>query len=398
MIELGGFDWVLTVLRYGPWWRRHRRAFHRFFNVNAVASYHSLQRVQIVHFLRRLLKTPDDFAEHIRHLFAATITRIAYGTEIKEKDDEFVRLAEDGLLAFNTLLAPGKYLVELFPSLRFVPAWCPGAKFKREAARARVTVRNVLQLPWAHTLDAMSNGSVKNSMVTAFMEHIVQLHGQEAVQETEVAQNTVAVAYAAGADTTLSSIQAFFSIMASCPEVQRKAQAELDVVVGSTRLPDSPDIDALPYVSAVIKECLRWHTVVPLAVPHRLIEDDEYRGYLIPKGTLVIPNVCPFDFKPERFMKDGRLDPDILDPSEYAFGYGRRICPGQQFAQSSLFLIVSTVLHTMSITSPEGEDAGSRQLRAKGKVSDGIISYPEPFDCVITPRGLWAETLVLNGL
>ena len=79
--------------------------------------------------------------------------------------------------------------------------------------------------------------------------------------------------------------------MALFPEAQKKAQAELDVVVGFHRLPDYSDESALPYVCALVKECLRWHAVLPLAVPHKLIEDDNYRGYHIPKGTVVIPNV-----------------------------------------------------------------------------------------------------------
>lgn len=89
---------------------------------------------------------------------------------------------------------------------------------------------------------------------------------------------------------TLSLIQAFFLVLASFPEVQEKARVELDAVVGPHRLPDFDDRDALPYVCALIRECMRWHAIVPLGVPHRLIQDDEYRGYLIPKGTLVIAN------------------------------------------------------------------------------------------------------------
>lgn len=80
-------------------------------------------------------------------------------------------------------------------------------------------------------------------------------------------------------------------MLASFPEVQEKARTELDAVVGPHRLPDFDDRDALPYVCAVIKECTRWHAIAPLGIPHRLIQDDEYRGYLIPKGTLVLPNL-----------------------------------------------------------------------------------------------------------
>ena len=93
------------------------------------------------------------------------------------------------------------------------------------------------------------------------------------------------------------------------PEVQRKAQAEIDQVVGNSRLPDFSDQDALPYVQAVLKEVLRWHPVTPLGVslhvmifmgdnkmitltggPHKVTVSDVYEGYYIPAGSIIIPN------------------------------------------------------------------------------------------------------------
>ena len=78
--------------------------------------------------------------------------------------------------------------------------------------------------------------------------------------------------------------------MASNPEVQKKAQAELDAVVGPHRLPEFSDQSSLPYLGAVIKELLRWRPVVPFGVPHRSLEDDEYKGYHFTKGTIFIGN------------------------------------------------------------------------------------------------------------
>ena len=72
--------------------------------------------------------------------------------------------------------------------------------------------------------------------------------------------------------------------------MQKKAQAELDSVVGPHRLPTHQDRALLPYVNAVFKETLRWHNVVPLGLPHYTSEDIEYRGYFIPKGTTLIAN------------------------------------------------------------------------------------------------------------
>ena len=79
--------------------------------------------------------------------------------------------------------------------------------------------------------------------------------------------------------------------MACYPEVQAKARAELDTVVGPNRLPEYEDEPSLPYIRAVAKELLRWRSVVPYGIPHRSLEDDEYRGYLIPKGSIVVSNI-----------------------------------------------------------------------------------------------------------
>ena len=91
------------------------------------------------------------------------------------------------------------------------------------------------------------------------------------------------------------------------PEVQKKAQAEIDAVVGPNRLPDFHDRPYLPYINAVVKESSRWNLVLPLGklfviifaatilkisegVPHMSTTDDEYNGFYIPKGTTMICN------------------------------------------------------------------------------------------------------------
>ena len=104
-------------------------------------------------------------------------------------------------------------------------------------------------------------------------------------------------------------MQALFLALALYPEVQKKAQAEIDAVVGPNRLPDFEDRPFLPYINAVIKESMRWHLVAPTggpffiiiihcatiltgskAVPHMATNDDEYDGYYIPKGTIMLGN------------------------------------------------------------------------------------------------------------
>ena len=83
----------------------------------------------------------------------------------------------------------------------------------------------------------------------------------------------------------------FFLAMTVFPEVQRKAQEEIDRVVGKDRLPTFNDRDNLPYIDATVKEVLRWHPVAPMGLPHTTTEDDVCEGYLIPKGAMLLPNI-----------------------------------------------------------------------------------------------------------
>ena len=93
-----------------------------------------------------------------------------------------------------------------------------------------------------------------------------------------------------------STVQTVFVAMSRYPEVQKKAQAELDSVVGSNRLPEFCDRPSLVYVNAVIKEALRWQVVLPFSLPHMTTEDDVFRGYFIPAGTVIMPNVRLVEF------------------------------------------------------------------------------------------------------
>lgn len=89
----------------------------------------------------------------------------------------------------------------------------------------------------------------------------------------------------------MCAIETFFLAMTLYPEVQRKAQEEIDRVLGPGRLPTMADRPHLPYVDALVKEVLRWHPVAPMGIPHMSSEDDMYNGYFIPKGTLLLPNI-----------------------------------------------------------------------------------------------------------
>ncbi|KAF8685522.1 cytochrome P450 [Rhizoctonia solani] len=148
-------------------------------------------------------------------------------------------------------------------------------------------------------------------------------------------------------------------------ESQRKAQAEIDEILGDTRLPGMEDMQRLPYTNRLIQETLRWRPILPLGIPHAVSKDDFYQGFLIPKGATVVGNIWAMS-RDKRFYKDAEeSDPDrFLDssiPPCPIFGFGRRECPGVHFAESSLFSIIASVLAAFNIKAPD-----SRRLTAPG--------------------------------
>ena len=90
---------------------------------------------------------------------------------------------------------------------------------------------------------------------------------------------------------TYSTLQAAFLALSRSPSALKRAQAELDAIVGPNRLPDFKDEASLVYVKATILEALRWHNVVPMGVAHASLADDELRGWFIPAGTVILSNI-----------------------------------------------------------------------------------------------------------
>jgi len=282
--------------------------------------------------------------------------------------------------------------VDSIPILKYVPEWVPGADFKRIVRQGRVFSQALREVPFAETKRRMAVGEVQ-SCFTAHALRDLESEPDQFYQEHTV-KNVAAMMYAAGTDTTVSSLSTFFLAMLANPDAQKKAQQEIDSIVGRGNLPGFSDEDALPYVAAVVKEVLRWRNVVPFGIAHYLPVEDEYRGYRLPAGSLVFGNVWailhdentypdPYAFKPERFLLNGKLNPAVKDP-QAAFGFGRRICPGRYMATSSIWITVASILAVFDITKEVREDG--QPIEPSYEYGNGTISLPLPFKCSIKPR------------
>ncbi|KAF7977702.1 hypothetical protein HWV62_2964 [Athelia sp. TMB] len=330
---------------YGEVWRSHRKAFHREFQPQFVSRHHPKQIKATHDLLRRLLTSPQDWYEHVRHHAGAVIMDIAYGIQVLDKNDPFILIAKAASTGITIASTPGAFLVDTLSLLKYIPAWVPGAGFQRRASEWKKRTEDLIHLPYAALKKEQAAGIDKPSFVSRSLSAIDAL-GNVAEQEG-IIRDTAPMIYL---------------------EVQAKAQAELDAVIGRAQLPTFADRESLPYVMAVVKETLRWEGVASIAVPRQLREDDHYKGYFVPKGSIILPNSWailhdeqlypdPFTFKPERFLKDGRIDPSVQDPEAAAFGYGRRICPGKSMGLDAVWLTAASILAAFDIkrmTTPDG--------------------------------------------
>jgi cytochrome P450 len=192
------------------------------------------------------------------------------------------------------------------------------------------------------------------------------------------------------------------------PEVQKRAHGELDSVLQGKRLPELGDQDSLPYITAIAKEATRWHPVLPTGSSHcvqinsilklmdvkgshtcplktmsiMVILSQRGQSLLAVSGMTFISVILntevdkrprailhdpeayedPMRFMPERFIKDGRLNPDVRDPSVAAFGFGRRICPGMHMSDISLFLTIASTLAVYDIQTELDEEGKPVQM------------------------------------
>ena len=151
------------------------------------------------------------------------------------------------------------------------------------------------------------------------------------------------------------------------PEKMKRAQADLDEVVGRNRRVEESDTERLPYLCAVVKEVFRLHPAVPFLIPHRADERCEISGFVIPKHSQIIVNVWaigrdpaiwnePSKFVPERFIDSKMSSVDYRGQhfELIPFGAGRRICVGLPLASRMIHLVLASLLHSFDWTLPKG--------------------------------------------
>ncbi|KAJ7601420.1 cytochrome P450 [Mycena rosella] len=237
--------------------RTHRRHCHHELNAVASRRFQSLELQQAHDLLRRILNNPDAYDEHYDYVFGGLMITMAYGLDILPHDDPYINAAHAALRVMGEAAVPGRFLIDVIPALKYVPSWFPGASFKRKAA-------NGIERPIVHRKQANVSCRKKD----------------EASQELDI-KHVAATFNPFTTAQTRGILVIFLRAMMENPTAQRMAQREIDTIIRPGHLPGFEDQDQLSYITALVKETIRWWPVAPM---------DTYRGYRIPAKSVVMVN------------------------------------------------------------------------------------------------------------
>ncbi|KAJ8072218.1 hypothetical protein PM082_015776 [Marasmius tenuissimus] len=333
--------------RFSEKWRALRKAAHTVLTPSAVANHLPIQRAEIIQTLYDILQTPDNFFNHLSRYPNSTIMSVVYGKRRpRYESHEAIAFYETNHL-WNSILEPGAHPpIDLLPFLKYIPEkW---ATWKQLARSIRRKQRDLYFGLVAETEKRMKMGEENGS----YMEQVLSRQ-EELRLDREMIGYLGGTLLEGGSETSASLLHSLVLFLVASPESQRKAQEEIDRVVGRERLPGLEDSDELPYIQALIKETHRIRPVAPLHIPHATTTDEKFRDFVIPGGTAIFVNMYgiyhdpdtfedPELFYPDRYLKtEFGTKPGIDDScwrSTLPFGTGRRLCPGIHLAHISLML------------------------------------------------------------
>ncbi|KAG8788910.1 hypothetical protein FRC12_014072 [Ceratobasidium sp. 428] len=370
-------DWgkYVAILPYGERWKEHRRMMHTWLQKNATRSFQHSQEQQTRMLLVRILTSCENLQDELYRTIAATLLRSVYGYNLETLNDPFVVGAKTAIDNLARAAMSTNFVVNAFPALSYVPSWFPWSNWKQTARGFREQKNSIMNDTFQWTKEQIAHGSSEPSIVRALLENPPKTDLSRSDLEDYIKHIAIAL-FGAGSDTTVASLEVFVIAMVRYPEVQAKAQDEIDRVVGTKRLPTFEDQSQLPYIDQIIKEVMRWQPVTPLAVPHTSTQDDVYRDYSIPKGAIVIGNVWAMSRNeqvypnPEVFNPDRFSDPTV--PCVPAFGFGRRLCPGMHYAEASIFIAVVSLLASYKITPAKDQD-GKDIIPSTEGIADSMV-------------------------
>lgn len=393
----------LVLLPYGTELKNQRAAFYQMLQPRVIGSYERMQELESTKLLFDMLTRPLEVDMNAKRYAASLVFTLSYGKRLAD-DDEDLKAVIDILDKFIQGCYPGAHLVDTFPFLDkilpdFLAPWRAEARQKHEN-EMKLYQRLVLEVK-----QKVDDGRTDLECFAARLWEQQEKFNLDLVTLSYIAGS----AFEAGTGATGGTILWFIMAMIMFPDALKRAQDEVDSVVGTDgeTIPTFEHLDRLPYCVALTKETFRWMPATPGGFPHYSDHDDEYKGLKIKANTMVIPCIWsmqhnpdrfpnPLTFDPERFLANGDMTSSgssLFTEGHYGLGFGRRICPGRYLGSTSAWIGITRLIWAFNI-GPALDDAGKPIPVDPEKCTSGITSEPEPFPASIVPRSpTHAETI-----
>ncbi|KAF3055373.1 Cytochrome P450 monooxygenase [Trichoderma lentiforme] len=393
---------LLPLKPVGEGFRLLRRVYIDLLGPKTSLAVRKYQEYESRMMLRDLYKSPEAFRAHTERFSTSVIFSAVYGVRISRLDYPIMHEIFDIMKTASNFFLPGRVLVDYIPILERLPEFLQPWLWSAKAIRRR---EDACHTGFLAVLKKQIEAGTESYCFGIDVLNMQKKMGLDDRLTLDILKGIIDV----GSETTSSMMQSIIKVLAMNPEAQKKAQEELDRVVGPSRLPTWEDSPNLPYIRALIKELHRFAPLLYIGVPHASTEEITYKGFTVPKTTFLLPNAWalsrdperyqdPDTFAPERFLGDdvdsytsAKLG-DYLKRDHINYGWGRRLCQGIHLAENSLYMQVSRVLWAFDIATIPGEPPLNIHDKA-----NGLIKKPKAFRVSIAPRSDEAVQVLLQS-
>ncbi|KAK5219673.1 hypothetical protein LTR72_008057 [Exophiala xenobiotica] len=375
----------IVFMGYTNRWRNQRKIMHSILNGRqAETKFVPFQDLEAKQLVYELYKSPENYHKASQRFSNSIILSVVFGRRAR-KDDELLNfiMGYTGVLGdyqFNPLRSPADIFTGLARIPKVLQWWRPfGERFFQKHVA-------MFQKEYDALVTKIDQGIAKPCFAVDVLNGVAEKEFQ--IDDVEKIY-TWTTLIEAGSDTSRVAVLQLIAGAACYPEWVKKARAVLDEVCGANaeRLPTLADRLSLPYITAVMKETLRWRPFLQGGVPHTLTQDDQYEGYTFPAGTEFTWNAYsialdeneyddPLVFNPDQFMNE---DLDKPAKGHWSFGAGRRICVGLNVGANNVWIAAACILYCFDIE--QDPDHPIDQLNTLWE-----SPFEPPFKVKITPR------------
>ncbi|RKP15077.1 cytochrome P450 [Piptocephalis cylindrospora] len=393
----------VTTSPYGPDWNYKRRFFTTTFNKVNVQSHQDTLLYESRDLIRQLMASSE---EHGSHGFSARrhhqsyalniILTMAYGTRFSSHKDPLCQTQLQLNDELFRMIGPKYCLIDFLPFLRpFLP------HLERDAWDLHQTLYGFLGDHFDQYCEEADtvNARIPNTLSKLLLESV-----RKGDLTREHALILLAETFAAGLDTSSASFTWLSLLLVTHMDVQKKAQEEVDRIVGRDRMPTHDDLPNLPYLRCILLESMRFRGPAQFSLPRATAEDTVYRGVTIRKGTWIMPSLYAANrvfshledqdvFRPERWESNPKTLTEEVSGKQstrvnWNFGAGRRVCPGLYLSDLSLSLAVANLVWSFTVQAGDGEQIDLEEME------DGTNTPPPHWRLQYTPRGDHVKTML----